>query len=272
MRLDDWLRATALRLDELGIESTRLEAQMLAAHVLMVDRTWVVAHPDAEFPDLAGESILQRRLNREPLAYILGWREFYGRRFRVGPGVLIPRQETEILVEAALEVQRDDLRVLDVGTGSGCIAITLQLERPTWNVSGLDISERALEMAAQNARGLSAEKVKLILADGLGQLQKGAVDLIVSNPPYVSRMDDLSPEIADFEPELALYAGGNGLDFYRRFSEDAKPVLTKHGMILMELGAGQLDDVRSMFELAGWKFGKSWKDLSGIDRVIAMRV
>jgi release factor glutamine methyltransferase len=270
MRLDDWLRSAQSRLGDAGIESARLEAQMLAGHVLLEDRTWLFAHPDADFPDLAGESILYRRLAREPLAYILGWREFYGRRFTVKPEVLIPRQETETLIEAALEMDADGVRVLDLGTGSGCIGLTLALERPKWSVVCSDVSPTALEVARDNAELLKC-RVEFVQADGCQDFPNGSFDLIVSNPPYVSRTEELATEIKDHEPELALYATGEGLDFYRRLSREARLPLRVDGTLVLELGAGQAASVRHIFEERDWKFVKIWKDLLGIDRVIAFR-
>src|ERR1044072_4019884 len=185
------MRHARERLEAAGIESPALEAQLLAGHVLLVDRTYVLTHPEEEFPELAGETLLQRREGQEPLAYILGEREFFGRRFRVGPGVLIPRQETETLVEAAME-QSDVQSVLDVGTGSGCIAITLKLERPEWEVTAVDISERALDIASDNAKLLGAD-VRYLLSDGFASLLGESFDLIVTNPPYVGLHEALPP-------------------------------------------------------------------------------
>ena len=270
MRLSEWLSAAQRRLAENGVEAARLEAEVLAAHVLMVDRTWIVAHPEADIPELPAENVLQRRLNHEPLAYILGHREFYGREFSVGPGVLIPRQETETLIEAAVEMGGDHLKVLDIGTGSGCIAITLALEKPDWKVFGSDISAKALDIARRNAENLKAH-VTFIHGDGAAGIQESNFDMIVSNPPYVSRKDQLAPEIRDFEPDVALYAEDDGLDFYRRLSTEVPRILRPEGSILLELGAGQLESVRTIFEQHAWKFGESWKDLLGVERVASFR-
>ena len=143
MQLNEWLTSASARLGAAGVTAHKLEAQVLAGHVMLVDRTWVLTHSDHEVNELALEGVLQRRESGEPLAYILGYREFYSRRFRVDSNVLIPRQETECLVEAALALPSDNMRVLDIGTGSGCIAITLKLERPTWEVWATDISSSA---------------------------------------------------------------------------------------------------------------------------------
>ena len=267
MKLGDWLSAAQRRLQANGAEAARLEAEVLAAHVLMVDRTWVVAHPEADFPELAGESVIQRRLMHEPLAYILGRREFYGRDFVVRRGVLIPRQETETLIEAALQRDNNAMKVLDIGTGSGCIAITLKLERPSWMVFASDISEKALDIARENGETLHAE-VNWLHANGAAGIAETGFDLIVSNPPYVGRGDDLPMEIRAFEPDVALYAGASGLDFYRKLSRDCPRLLAKGGSVLLELGAGQLELVRAVFENEGWQFIGSWKDLLGVDRVV----
>ena len=271
MRLDDWLRQAEHRLAATGVESARLEAQVLAGHALGVERTWLIAHPDHDFPDLAGEHLLQRRLAHEPLAYITGWREFYGRRFAVRPGVLIPRQETEVLVDAALEIGGSipDLKVLDIGAGSGCVAATLRLERSSWTVLASDISVKALEIAAENCEALKAE-VQLINCDASSAFAPAAFDLIVSNPPYVGVEDELAEEIKDWEPHQALFAVDAGLAFYRRLAEESRRVLKPGGKVLMELGQGQLLHVREIFVSNSWEFVKSWKDLSGIDRVLAV--
>jgi len=218
MRIAQWLAEAKLRLARAEVASPSLEGQMLAAHALLVDRSFVLTHPDHEFPALAGEHLLRKRERHEPLAYILGWREFYGRRFKVAPGVLIPRQETETLVEAALDFLRSlgssaggGPSVFDLGTGSGCIAITIKLEEPPASVDAADISEKALEIARSNACELGAD-VRFEESDGLPRLNR-EFDLIVSNPPYVAANERLPAEIADFEPREALVAGETGLEF-----------------------------------------------------------
>jgi len=270
MTVGEWVAAAQRRLFKLGVEAAKLEAEVLAAHVLLVDRTWIIAHPEAEFPEMAGEAVIQRRLNSEPLAYILGKRDFYGREFRVGPGVLIPRHETETLIDVALEHSEEGLKVLDLGTGSGCIAITIALERPTWKVFASDISTKALDIARANAERLNA-KVEFIHANGARGIEESGFDLIVSNPPYVGLSDPLPKEIREYEPHVALYAGPAGLDFYRRLSVEAQPLLKAARSMILELGAGQLDPVRTFFEREGWTFARSKQDLIGVDRVVVFK-
>lgn len=271
MNVRDWIRSAAARLEALGVESPKLEAEVLAAHVLGVERVWLIAHPDAEFPDLAGEGLLQRREAREPLAYIVGWREFYGRRFQVRPGVLIPRQDTEILVETALRLAVNG-PVLDIGTGSGCIAITLKLEKPALEVVALDLSERALEVARSNAEALQAD-VQFVQSDlfDLYDLSDKRFELIATNPPYIAETETLAPEVKDHEPKEALFSGPTGLEFYERLAIEAPNHLKAGGALAMEVGYTQAAAVQKIFEDRGWRHEETLPDLAGHDRVVVVR-
>jgi release factor glutamine methyltransferase len=264
MRLDAWLAGAARRLAEAGIDSTRLEAQVLASHGMGKDRAWVLAHPEAEAPpDL--DALLDRRAAREPLAYIVGYREFRGLRFAVGPQVLIPRQETEVLVELAADLAPRGGRALDIGTGCGCIAISLAVERPDLVVTGSDVSREALAVAMANGEALGAVATWRH-ADGV---REGAFDLIVSNPPYVAPDSALPPEIALHEPALAVYGTDtDGLGFYRRIAREAMGAAE---VVAVETGFGQECAVRAIFEEAGWRHVETRADLSGIPRAIAFR-
>lgn len=268
MRLDEWLRHAEARLVDVS-DSPRLEAQLLAGHVLRLNRSWMLAHPEHEMNELAGETLLQRRERHEPLAYILGKREFFGRDFRVTPAVLIPRQDTEILVETALALSLPAAAVLDIGVGSGAIAITLKLERPAWAVTGVDISEAALEVARDNAADLGAD-VRFVLSDGFEALLGESFDLIVTNPPYIGREEKLAKEVGEFEPALALFADEKGLAFYRRLALEAARYLNDGGQLMMEVGYRQADLVRELFEREGWTHLETVKDLSGIERVVVV--
>lgn len=265
----EWVKHAEARLAAAGVESARLEAQVLAAHVLRVDRSWLLAHPEHEFPDLAGETLLQRREAGEPLAYLLGYREFFGRRFSVGPGVLVPRQDTEILVESALAaIDRVGAQtVLDVGTGSGVLPITLALERPGVSATGLDISPRALEFARRNGEDLGT-RVRWLLSDALAAVAGETFDVIVSNPPYIADDEPLPVDVANHEPPEALFSGPTGLEFYERLAREAGAILAVGGAMLMEVGHTQAAAVRQLFEAHGWRHIATHPDLAGIARVV----
>lgn len=268
MTVAEWCRAAEARLRAAGVEAPRLEAQVLAGHVLAESRTWVLAHPDHEFNDLAGEGLLQRREAGEPLAYILGHRQFYGRRFWVGPGVLVPRLETETLVQAVLGAGLPPrAKVLDIGTGSGCIGITLKLESPAWEVVMLDLSPDALRIAQANADTLDASVI-LVHGDLLPE-GDARFDAIVTNPPYVAAADALPREVRDFEPAMALFAGEDGLAVYRRLAREAGSVLEPGGRLFTEVGDGQADAVIGTFASESWTARGEWRDLQGTRRVLA---
>ena len=266
----EWLLMAGHRLDAARVESSKMEAQLLAGHVLLVDRSFILSHPELPFPELVGEQLLQRREGHEPLAYILGWREFYGRRFRVAPGVLIPRQETETLVEAALEFIDPDgsVTVLDLGTGSGCLAITVKLERPACRVAASDVSGEALAVARDNAAQLGA-KVLFVQSDGFASIP-GTFDLIVTNPPYIGLLESLPADVRDFEPPEALFSGPTGLEFYEMLARDAAEHLREGGRLMMEVGYKQAGEVSMIFEGSGWTVAEVRPDLSGTDRVVVV--
>ena len=271
MRLDEWLRHATTRLDLAGVDSPRLEAQVLAAHVLRVDRSWLLAHPEHDFNDLAGEGLLQRREGGEPLAYLVGHREFYGREFGVDSSVLVPRQETEELAEAALELSSRETRsLLDMGTGSGVLAVTLKLERPEWDVTAVDVSPESLATASANARFHRAA-VRFVLSDGFEALLGESFDLIVSNPPYIGDDEILASEVRDWEPSGALFAGPTGLEFYARLANEAAGYLSDGGLLLLEVGHTQAATVVAIFEGAGWRHETTRHDLSGVERVVGFR-
>jgi release factor glutamine methyltransferase len=266
MNLGDWLALAAQRLALAGIDSAMLESQVLAGHVLIKDRSWVVAHPEAQINDLAAEALLQRRESREPLAYIVGFREFYGRRFNVRPGVLIPRQETETLVEATLAGSCSG-PLLDLGTGSGCLAITLKLEKPELEVWAADISEDALEVARENAANLGAG-VQFVRSDAFQNLTDKRFEMIVSNPPYIANSEVLMPEVERHEPAQALFAGPTGFEFYDRLATEAVDHLLPEGKLAIEVGHSQAQSVVSLLSSQGWSIDSVISDLSGTERVI----
>ena len=282
MTVGEWLREAESRLASAEIASPRLEAQQLACHVLRVDRSWLLAHPDHDFNDLAGEQLMQRRLAGEPLSYILGWREFYGRTFGVDPSVLVPRHETETVVELALSLgpssanlnggspPADSYSVLDVGAGSGILAITFKLERPSWEITAVDISPDAIATASANARFLEA-KVRFVVSDLFESLLGESFNLIVSNPPYIADSETLPIDVAGYEPKGALFAGPDGMHYYRRLATEAPACLFDGGILIVEVGYSQSARVRSLFEANGWVHLETRKDMAGIERALAFR-
>jgi release factor glutamine methyltransferase len=267
------LQGTQLLQDE-AISAPRLTAEVLLAHALHRERSYLYAHPEEELSEVAWihyGRYLHERLKGKPTQYITGHQEFYGRDFRVTPDVLIPRPETEHLVEAAIgKIHPRDL-VLDVGTGSGAIAISLALETPA-HVFATDISSDALRVAQANARQLSAN-VGFLACDLLDAIRDHSMNVLVSNPPYVPRTDEpsLQREVRDYEPHVALFAGPTGLETYERLIADAARILRPRGWLLLELGYNSLDPVRAMLE-HGWTDIDVIPDLAGFPRVIAARL
>lgn len=272
----EWkIRATA-RLA--GTEAPATVAALLLCHVLGIDKVALVAHSEEEVPADAErqlEALLVRRLAGEPAAYLLGRREFYGRDFFVDSGTLIPRPETEHLVEAALEFfgNRQDVRFLDLGTGSGCIAVTLAAERPTWRGAAVDISSAALKTARKNAEANgAADAVTFVEADFTGPLPFacGSFDLVVSNPPYISEEEyaGLDPGVRNFEPRSALVPGPSGLEHPRAVEAAARALLKEGGLLLMEHGCLQGDACRALCSDAYWKDMRTGRDLAGKDRFL----
>jgi release factor glutamine methyltransferase len=261
--------AAALGLDK---REARLEARILAAHAWHVDHAWLIAHDTAPLSDAhaaAFESLLAQRLEGVPIAYLVGTREFYGRPFLVSPDVLIPRPDTELLVERALACIPPDqaMAVLDLGTGSGCIAITLALERPLARVTAVDRSPAALAMAQRNANILNAH-VEFLTSDWFDALAGRRFDLIVGNPPYIAAADPhLARGDVRFEPLSALAAGQDGLDDLRQLTRAARAHLRPGGVLLLEHGYDQSDAVQALLRENGIRHPQSWADLSGILRV-----
>jgi release factor glutamine methyltransferase len=261
--------ATTLGLDS---RAARLEARVLASCAWNVSHAWLIAHDTdslAETQAAQFEALLTRRLAGEPVAYLTGTREFYGRSFQVTPAVLIPRPDTELVVDLALARMPADeaLDVLDLGTGSGCIAITLALERPLARITAVDRSSAALAIARRNAEILDAP-VEFLTSDWFAALAGRRFDLIVSNPPYIAAADPhLARGDVRFEPSSALAAGLDGLDDLRHLIRGARTHLKSGGTLLLEHGYDQADAVQSLLRESGFEFIQSWADLSGILRV-----
>ncbi len=272
-------------LERKGLGEARLEAELLVAHALKVDRLGLFMRLDAPIQgtevDLARDSLV-RRGRREPTAYIVGRREFYGRDFEVGPGALVPRPETELIVDLAREAfpagATEAVRGVDVGTGSGCLAVTLALELEGSQFDAIDLAADALGWAKRN-RDTHGAQVTLHEGDGLEELERlvgahGAYDLIVSNPPYVepTERELLSPEVRDHEPALALYAPPGDPDYWvRGLIERAQRGLKPGGLLLVELGHLQSSRAHAAAAASGAASAEVLKDLAGVPRVLALK-
>jgi release factor glutamine methyltransferase len=257
-------------LDDAAVGMARLTAEVLLAHALGRGREYLFGHPEHELSDLEWlhyGRYLHERMQGKPTQYITGHQEFYGRDFRVTPDVLIPRPETEHVVETALRLAHGAARVLDVGCGSGCLAVTLRLETGA-DVWATDISPAAIHAAAGNAQRLDAP-VSFVECDLMSAFADGSMDLIVSNPPYVPLGDKagLQREVRDWEPHEALFAGPTGLEIYERLVRDAERVLGPGGWLIMELGFNTSDRVAPMFS-SHWRNLETVPDLAGIPRVM----
>lgn len=266
------LQGTKL-LEEDSIAVPRLTAEVLLSHALGREREYLYAHPEEELREVSWihyGRYLHERLKGKPTQYITGRQEFYGRDFIVTPDVLIPRPETEHLVEGALKRIQPGDNVLDVGTGSGAIAITLALEKGA-QVWATDISTAALAIAARNARRLSAA-VRYIACDLAACFADRSFDVVASNPPYVPSSDQpsLQREVRDYEPAIALFAGPSGLEIYERLILDAHRILRQNGWLLLELGYKSLEPVQKMLETQ-WGEITVEQDLAGYPRVLAAR-
>ena len=283
--LAEAINNAATLLSTAGITNARLDAEVLLSHIILKDRVWLITHRDDVLADnhqRAFEDAIQRRTRREPLQHIIGNQEFWGLEFIVSPDVLIPRPETEFIIEAALAIVQDrntPVRIIDLCTGSGCIAVSLAKELTAARVIATDASEKALTVARENTRrhGVS-EHIRFLLGDLFEPLEeldiRGQIDIIVSNPPYVQAGDlsTLQPEVRDYEPEMALIAGPGGTEIAKRIIQLAPVYLKKNGTLIMEMGLGQAEALTRMVEATG-AYGdrELLKDLAGIERVIIAR-
>ena len=277
------LKRGIAELRDANVPSYTLATEMLLLHVLGRDRAWLYAHSEETVPGLDAHrflSLILRRASGEPTQYIIGKQEFWGLEFEVTPDVLIPRPETETLVSAALEAltAHPAANVIDLGTGSGAIALAIAVNAPHARVTATDISVQALEIAKQNARRLGVDgRVDFRRADCWDILDAGGAleryDLIVANPPYIreDEINSLAPEVRDFEPRIALAGGVDGLDFYRRIAAGAAEHLAAEGVAIIEVGAGQANDVAAIFSTEGFHDIAIVDDLAGIPRVVKTR-
>lgn len=263
-------------LAEHGSDSPRLDAELLLAHSCNWQRIQLYTNYDQPLtPDQRGRmrELVRRRAQAEPVAYLIGYREFFGLDFAVSPAVLVPRPDTETLVRTALDALRDvtNPRVLDVGTGSGCIAVTLAVHCPTAHVTAVDISADALQVAGRNAATHEvADRITFVESDLFAELPTSAFDLIVSNPPYIRQdeMATLQPDVRDHEPHGALLGGDDGLDVVRRIVASAREYLNSGGRLMLEIDDAQAASTAALLSAGGFESIAIEKDLSGCQRVV----
>jgi len=273
------LKEASRSLDGAGVPEARRDASSLLSFVLGRDRTFLISHAEDVVDDDSVDRLrefVERRAAGEPLQYITGAQDFYGREFRVTPDVLIPRPETELLVEAALEVTKADSPfICDVGTGSGCIAVTLLCELAGARAVAVDKSAAALEIAKLNAAKQSVtDRAVFVVSDCFDALdaREYQFDLIVSNPPYVSEsaLEGLQREVRDHEPRVALSPGPDGLSVIRRLLTEAPAYLKPNGHLLMEIGFDQGEAVRSLVDDSVWSLQEVRPDLQRIPRIVVL--
>ncbi len=266
-----------------GLTTARRDAELLLRRAVAQDRAWMITRPDEELsPEQARqfEIWIARREQHEPIQYILGETEFYGLNFRVTPDVLIPRPETEQLVDIILEWSHrflgraEAVRMVDVGAGSGAIAVTLAHKMPQYAiraaVTAIDLSAAALDVARQNAEiNEVGERIRFLCGDLLAPVAEERFEIVVSNPPYVRRTDleSLPVEVRDYEPGLALFAGDDGLEVYRRLIPAAFAVLTPGGLLALECGYGQEEEIAALLAASGFESVEFFPDLQSIPRV-----
>ena len=278
---DSLLRDAAVALTAAGIDNARFEARLLLAHAAGVTIERLVAHGGEAAPSAVAavlRGLTARRIRHEPMAYVLGEREFWGLPFKVTPAVLVPRPDSETLIEAALALmpgRTEPWRIADLGVGSGCLLLSLLREFPNASGVGLDASAEALAVTRANARSLGVEaRLRLVEGDwrqpGWAERLGGPFDLLVSNPPYIETadIDGLMPDVARFEPRLALDGGADGLDAYRAIVGDAPRLVAPGGHLLLEVGAGQAIEIARLLSDSGLHPGAPWKDLGGIERIV----
>ena len=279
MTIAEALREASQILQGAGVPEARREAGSLLSFVIARDRTFLISHAEDQIDEHSLEQFreaVERRAAGEPLQYITRRQDFFGREFRVTPDVLIPRPETELLVEAALEVVGDAPLICDVGTGSGCIAVTLLCEIVAARAVAVDKSTAALEVAKLNARDLSvAERAVFVISDCFESLdsREYQFDLIASNPPYVPAevVPELQREVRDHEPLVALSPGPDGLSMIRRLLQEAPAFLKQNGHLIVEIGFDQGEKVQSLVDDSVWRLLELRPDLQGIPRIVILQ-
>ena len=275
MKLKEVLADTAIKLSKSGIEGAARDARILTAFALEIpisELSLKINQQVSEKIIVELEKLILRRINREPISKILGRRDFWGRTFSINENVLDPRGDTETLIDFVIE--KPVKSVLELGTGSGAIAITLACEWKEVHVTAVDISEDALLLAKLNAEKFNVQnKIHFLKSDWYDNV-RGLFDLIISNPPYIglAEQDELPAEVIKYDPEIALFAGRDGLDAYKKIIPNLPKFLNQDGFVALETGASQSNQVKNMMNAVGFIDAKIVKDLSGKDRLVAAKL
>lgn len=277
MKIDYALDRAAIQLRDHDVAEPAREAALLVSLAVGKDKTFIIAHPEYDLTPSEKtrlDGFVKRRASREPYQYICGRQEFFGLDFEVSPAVLIPRPETEILVERAIEIlgrTERPTRFLEIGVGSGCIAVSILRKVESATAAAVDISIQAISVAKVNAdRHLVSDRLNLFVSDVYASILPAAFDLIVSNPPYVPAGDieGLQPEVRDFEPRRSLTDGGSGLSIIKRIIEGSPAYLTSGGSLLVEIGFDQATFIAPMFDMRVWGKPEFLPDLQGFPRIV----
>ena len=275
MKLKEVLADTAIKLSKSGIEGAARDARILTAFALEIpisELSLKINQQVSEKIIVELEKLILRRINKEPISKILGRRDFWGRTFSINENVLDPRGDTETLIDFVIE--KPVKSVLELGTGSGAIAVTLACEWKEVHVTATDISENALSLAKINAEKFNVQnKIHFLTSDWFENV-KGAYDLIISNPPYIGliEQDEISAEVIKYDPEIALFAGSDGMEAYKRIIPNLAKFLNPDGLVALETGASQSNQVKNMMNAVGFIDAKIVKDLSGKDRLVVAKL
>ena len=253
IKVKEWLENTTSLFKKADIPSAQLDAELLLCNALNVGREWLITHSEDEISADTAKEAVKKRLNRKPIAYIRGWKEFYKRRFTVNSSVLIPRPESEQIIELLKEIVKNNQKIVDIGTGSGALAITTALEFPNSSVDACDISKSALKIAKHNAKNLKAN-VTFLESDLLLDIN-GTYDIILANLPYVDKSWQRSPE-TEFEPSIALFAKDNGLDLIKKLVIQTQEKLQKDGFLLLEADPRQHQSIINFAKEYGFSLYK----------------
>jgi release factor glutamine methyltransferase len=272
--IEDAIAETTDRLRDVS-ESARLDAELLIARAIDMPRSYLFAHPEDVLDEAAAERLertVERRLAGEPIAYISGIKEFWSLELMVSPATLVPRPETELLVDLALrEIPRKgEWKILDLGTGSGAIALAIASERPLCQITAVDVSADALAVAAQNARNLNIPNVEFLEGNWVEPVMDRRFDMVVSNPPYV-REGDPSLDSLGCEPESALVPGPGGLEAIETIARECAAIIEPEGHVLIEHGSDQKDGVAELLSSYGWTSIRCYDDFAGLPRVTGAR-